>query len=301
MSKKTDPITLALVVFAMTPFAGMVQAGPADTLRDLDVPFIVSPPLVTQTMLEMARVAPGDFVIDLGSGDGRIVVLAAKNHGARGLGVEIDPALVETARANAKKVNVTDRVSFRVEDLFTTNLSVATVITMYLLPDVNIELRPRLLKLTPGTRIVSHDWDMGDWAHDDMRVVDNPEKPVGREKTSKVFMWVVPANVNGKWCALQAQSPTQRQRAISLDLGQKYQMIDGLLTASASGKSPPLSIRFLSTLNGDRFVIPHSAKDAPAIVGSDAIRLDGSAYGLSKTLTFRRDAQCGPHTAVASR
>ncbi len=301
MSKKTDRIALALMVFAMTPIAGMGQAGPADTLRDLDVPFIVSPPLVTQTMLEMARVAPGDFVIDLGSGDGRIVVLAAKNHGARGLGVEIDPALVETARANAKKANVADRATFRVEDLFTTNLSAATVITMYLLPDVNIALRPRLLKLKPGTRIVSHDWDMGDWGHDAVRVVDNPEKTVGREKTSKVFLWVVPANVNGKWCAQQAQSPTQRPVVITLDLSQQYQMIDGLLTATASGKAKPLSIRFHSTLNGDRFVIPHSAKDAPASVGSDAIRLDGSAYGLSKTLTFRRDAQCGPDTAIASR
>ena len=173
--------TLFIAAFVVVTAAGfttgaLASADISAALPDLDVPFIVSPPAVANTMLAMADVTAADFVIDLGSGDGRIIVLAAKTFGARGLGVDIDPKLVATARNNAERAKVTDRASFRVEDLFTTDLSKASVITMYLLPDVNLALRPKLLKLKPGTRIVSHDWDMGDWPHDQMRVVDNPGK-----------------------------------------------------------------------------------------------------------------------------
>lgn len=300
MRNKTIVVVTTFLAFSMAPVIASGPAKPDDVLRDLDVPFIVSPPLVTQTMLEIARVGSSDFVIDLGSGDGRIVVLAAKNHGARGLGVEIDPVLVETARANAKKANVADRASFRVEDLFTTNLAAATVITMYLLPDVNIALRPKLLQLKPGTRIVSHDWDMGEWAHDAMRVVDNPEKSVGREKSSKVFLWTVPAKVNGKWCAQQAQTTTRRQRSITLELTQRFQMIDGLLTVDGVGKKNPLSIQFHATMNGERFAIPHIGKDAPARVVGNTITLDGTTYGLSKALVFKRSPQCRTAATPAS-
>ncbi len=300
MPKKTIVVVATLLAFSLSTVTASESSPTGSVLRDLDVPFVVSPPLVTKTMLEMAGVVSNDFVIDLGSGDGRIVVLAAKNYGARGLGVEIDPALVETARAYAKKANVADRASFRVEDLFTTNLAAATVITMYLLPDVNIALRPKLLQLKPGTRIVSHDWDMGDWAHDAMRVVDNPEKSVGREKSSKVFLWTVPAKVNGKWCAQQAQTTTRRQRSITLDLTQRFQMIDGLLTADGVGKKNPLSIQFHATMNGERFAIPHIGKDAPARVVGNTITLDGSTYGLSKTLVFTRRAQCRSAATPAS-
>jgi SAM-dependent methyltransferase len=160
--------------------------------QDTDVPFVVTPDNVTREMLKLAGVKAGDFLLDLGSGDGRIVIVAAKQFGARGLGVEIVPELVEKSRDNAKKAGVADRAEFRVQDLFATDLSQATVITMYLLPEVNLQLKPKLLALKPGTRIVSHDWDMGDWKPTRTITVDAPDKPIGREKVSKLHLWIVP-------------------------------------------------------------------------------------------------------------
>jgi SAM-dependent methyltransferase len=162
-------------------------------------------------------------VIDLGSGDGRIVITAAKRFGATALGVEIVPDLVQRSIANAREAGVADRASFREQDLFTTDLSLATVITMYLLPEVNLQLRPAVLALKPGTRIVSHDWDMGDWKPDRTIVVDVPDKKVGLEKSSKVHLWVVPAKVEGLWCA------EGMLRGASLRLSQHYQEFDGTL------------------------------------------------------------------------
>ncbi len=161
--------------------------------QDVDVPFVVTPDHVTRAMLELADVRAGDFVIDLGSGDGRIVIVAAKQFGARGLGVEIVPELVEKSRDNARRAGVAGRAEFRVQDLFATDLSAATVITMYLLPEVNLQLKPRLQALKAGTRIVSHDWDMGeDWKPDRVVVVEVPDKPYGSEKKSRLYLWVVP-------------------------------------------------------------------------------------------------------------
>jgi SAM-dependent methyltransferase len=166
-------------------------AGGAAAL-DLDVPFVVTPDHVTRAMLELADVKPGDFVIDLGSGDGRIVIVAARHFGARGLGVEIVPDLVAHSRDNARRAGVADRVEFRVQDLFETDLAPATVVTMYLLPEVNLRLRPRLQALKPGTRIVSHDWDLGDWKPDRVVTIDVPNKPYGLEKVSRLYLWTVP-------------------------------------------------------------------------------------------------------------
>lgn len=189
--------------------------------QDEEVPFIVSPDAVTLEMLRAAAVTERDHVIDLGSGDGRIVILAARRFGATGLGVEIVPELVARSQAAARAAGVADRVSFRNEDLFTTDLSPATVVTMYLLPDFNLRLRPRLLALAPGTRIVSHDWDMGDWPPDATTVVQVPDKPVGLEKSSRVHLWRVPAPIDGLWCG------TGLLRGASLRLAQRYQQFDG--------------------------------------------------------------------------
>lgn len=164
------------------------------------VPYVPTPEEVTGTMLSIAGVGPKDYVIDLGSGDGRIVIGAAQR-GAKALGVEINSALVDVSRSYAKQAGVDDRARFVEQDLFRTDLSQATVITMYLLPHVNMELRPRLLALAPGTRIVSHDWDLGDWAADRFVVVQGLRNPGGYEKTSTVHFWVVPAKVQGLWCA----------------------------------------------------------------------------------------------------
>ncbi|MFT3720726.1 SAM-dependent methyltransferase [Pseudorhodoferax sp.] len=165
-----------------------------------EVPFITSPDNVTLEMLRIAHVGKDDHLIDLGSGDGRIVILAAQRFGASGLGVEIVPDLVRQSERNARDAGVADRVAFRQQDIFETDLSGATVVTMYLLPDVNLALRPRLLALRPGTRIVSHDWDLGDWKPDRTTVVEVPDKQVGLQKSSRVHLWTVPAQVHGLWC-----------------------------------------------------------------------------------------------------
>lgn len=188
-----------------------------------EVPFITSPDNVTLEMLRLAQVGPRDHVIDLGSGDGRIVITAARRFGASGLGVEIVPDLVRQSLRNAREAGVADRVDFRVQDLFRTDLSPATVITMYLLPAVNLQLRPRLLALKPGTRVVSHDWDLGDWRPDRTSVVPVPDKKVGLEKSSQVHLWVVPARVGGTWCAHRAAGGG------TLQLTQKYQEVAGRL------------------------------------------------------------------------
>lgn len=183
-----------------------------------EVPFITTPDHVTLAMLEVAGVGPRDRLIDLGSGDGRIVITAARRFGASGLGVEIVPDLVAQSRANAIKAGVADRADFREQDLFATDLSPYTVITMYLLPDVNLLLRPKLLGLKPGTRVVSHDWDMGDWRPDRTLTIDVPDKAVGREKFSRLHLWVVPASVDGLWCG---------PKGAQLRLAQRYQIVDG--------------------------------------------------------------------------
>jgi hypothetical protein len=195
-----------------------------------EVPFITTPDRVTLAMLELAGVGAGDFVIDLGSGDGRIVITAARRFGARGLGVEIVPELVATSRRSAQQAGVAERTAFEVRDLFLTDLAPATVVTMYLLPAVNLQLRPRLLALAPGTRIVSHDWDMGDWQPDRSLVLDVPEKAIGREKKSTLRLWVVPAQVHGLWCAAGA----------SLQLTQRFQMFSAAL--AVPGAPAPVAV-----------------------------------------------------------
>ncbi|HEY4374354.1 MAG TPA: methyltransferase domain-containing protein [Burkholderiales bacterium] len=159
--------------------------------EELDVPYVTTPQNVVDAMLELAGAKPGDTLLDLGSGDGRIVITAAQRHGIRGVGIEIDPRLISQARENAQAAQVTDKAAFREDDLFSTDLSGYSVITLYLLPDVNMKLRPALQKLKPGTRIVSHDWEMGDWAPDKTVVVPAPEKKLGLDKTSKLMLWVV--------------------------------------------------------------------------------------------------------------
>jgi SAM-dependent methyltransferase len=204
---------------------GLLAAAVCASARAQDeVPFIATPDPVVLAMLRAAAVGAKDFVLDLGSGDGRIVITAAKRFGARGLGVELSPQLVDTSRDNARKAGVEQRAEFRAQDLFQTDLSVATVITMYLLPEVNLQLRPALLALRPGTRLVSHDWDMGDWTPDRTLTLDVPDKAVGLEKKSRVHLWTVPAQVDGLWCG----------RSARLRLAQRYQVVQGDLTQGAS-------------------------------------------------------------------
>jgi hypothetical protein len=185
-----------------------------------DVVFEPTPQETVTRMLNLARVGANDFVIDLGSGDGRIPIAAGRN-GARALGVELDDKLLEKARSAAQSAGVSGRVSFRKEDLFRTPLDDATVITVYLLPELNVRLRPRLLSLRPGTRVVSHQFPMGDWRPD--TVDDNG---------GRIYLWIVPANVAGRW---QIRHGDQR---IELELRQQYQEITG--TAALAGGTQTL-------------------------------------------------------------
>lgn len=193
----------------------LAQASAAE-LKDLDVPFVVTPDNVVLRMLDIAQVSAHDVVYDLGSGDGRIVITAALRYGAQGYGVEIDPSLVSRAQSNAVRAGVSSRARFETRDLFETDFGPASVITMYLLPDVNIQLRPKLLRLRPGVRLVSHDWDMGDWQPDHDEVIDAPEKSMGLQKKARLMLWVVPVQLNGRHSAGGA----------NLEIVQRYQNIE---------------------------------------------------------------------------
>jgi len=202
-----------------------------------DTPYVQTPQNVVDRMLQVANVGPDDYVIDLGSGDGRMVITAAKKYGARGFGVDLDRRLVELSNRLAVRAGVGDRAAFYTRDLYDTDVTAASVVTIYLLPEVNLMVRPKLLAtLKPGTRVVSHDYDMGEWPPDQQMVLDAPDKPVGRDKISKVFFWVVPGNAAGKWRwqLTQAGKPAD----FELSVAQNFQRISG--TLSTGGRSWPL-------------------------------------------------------------
>jgi SAM-dependent methyltransferase len=251
--------------FLLPLLAGLLALAASAARAVEEVPFITSPDNVTLEMLRLARVGPGDHVIDLGSGDGRIVILAARRFGATGLGVEIVPDLVRASQRNAREAGVADRVAFREQDLFQTDLAPATVVTMYLLPEVNLQLRPALLALKPGTRIVSHDWDLGDWKPDQTTEVPVPDKPVGREKSSKVHLWTVPARVDGLWCPHPLLGPG------TLELTQKYQQVDGKLTRRGrlQQRSGRMQGRELHLDTRDGLVVLEVAGEALQVAGDN--------------------------------
>jgi len=198
--------------------------------KDLDTPYVQTPQNVVDKMLEIAKVGHDDYVIDLGSGDGRMVITAAARYGARGFGVDLDRRLVNLANRNAAKAGVAKRAVFYERDLFDTDVSQATVLTLYLLPDVNLAIRARLLAtLKPGTRIVSHDYDFGDWPPDLQLEMPAPGKKVGARQVSKVFYWVVPGLAAGKWrWQLRRDGKTEEYE---LTLDQNFQKLGGALLA----------------------------------------------------------------------
>jgi precorrin-6B methylase 2 len=209
-------------------------APPARVAEDrLDVPYVPTPEPVVEAMLDLAGVGPDDYLIDLGSGDGRIPIAAARR-GARALGVDIDPERVAQANVAAEVAGVQDRVRFRRQDLFETPIGEASVIAMYLLPDVNLRLRPRLLtELRPGTRIVTHAFTIGDWAPDQRRVIGE----------RNIFLWIVPAAVEGRWELTDGSGAPA-----TLDLQQRFQVVTGTLT----GAGRVMALRDV-TLRGTRF------------------------------------------------
>jgi hypothetical protein len=223
----------------------LVLAGPAGAQQGVgDVVYVPTPQVVVDTMLRMANVGRDDYLIDLGSGDGRIVVTAAK-HGARALGVDLDRHLLGLAREAAKREGVEDRASFREQNLFETDLAGATVVTTYLLPDMNLKLRPKILALPPGTRVVAHDYHMGEWQPDDRETLAVPEKKVGTVGVSYLYLWHVPARVAGRW---QAAIPRGTGTAtLEFDLEQRFQVLRGSATTV---EGEPTRLRS-PTLRGD--------------------------------------------------
>ncbi|MGK9116784.1 MULTISPECIES: class I SAM-dependent methyltransferase [Sphingobacteriaceae] len=171
------------VLYGMLMLAFMVPITmQAQQMIDKDVPYVPTKQEVVEAMLTLANVGPNDMLYDLGCGDGRIVVTAAKKFGAKAVGIDIDPERIQEARENAQKAAVENKVAFLQQDLFKADFSKASVVSLYLLPSVNMKLRPKLLQLKPGTRVVSHAFDMGDWKPDKQMVVGN----------STIYLWTVP-------------------------------------------------------------------------------------------------------------
>lgn len=196
-----------------------------------DVIWVPTPQALVDKMLDMAKVTPQDYVIDLGSGDGRTVITAAKR-GARALGIEYNADMVELSKRNAAKAGVSDKASFVKADLFESDFSQAQVITMFLLPDINLKLRPKILDMKPGTRIVSNSFTMGDWKADETASVKD-----GCASYCTAYLWIVPAKVDGTWKLPQGD----------LTLKQTYQTVSGAIRAGAT--TTPITD---GKLNGDR-------------------------------------------------
>jgi SAM-dependent methyltransferase len=236
--------------------AGFAAAAPAQDYGD--TPYVQTPQNIVDTMLDLARIRADDYVIDLGSGDGRMVITAAKKYGARGFGVDLDGRLVRLGNANAAKAGVADRVAFYQRDLHDTDVSPATVLTLYLLPEVNLMIRAKLLAtLRPGTRVVSHDYDMGVWSPDYQTELQAPGKTVGSRKTSKVFYWMVPGNAAGRWYWTVTRE--SKPVAFDLTLDQTFQKLAGTLTIGR-GRAALESVK----LEGDRIrLVAASEGDSP--------------------------------------
>lgn len=247
---------LCATLLAPADFAAAQDTGPVH-----DAPYVPSPLGTVDEMLRLAGVGPEDVVYDLGAGDGRVVIAAAAKFGARGVGVEFDAQLVAQAKQSAAQAGVADRVRFLKQDLFATDLGAATVIALYLSPSLNVKLRPALLALAPGTRIVSHSAGMGDW---------RPDRKTSIRKD--VLVWIVPARVAGRWRSALALA--SRERALELDIAQRYQEIS--VRARLDGATAQV---WEARLAADRLsfvIVENPGKDGEAGLYFDA-RVTGGA------------------------
>jgi len=226
-------ITLCLLLITACGFA---QTGSGENFEPYsgqpgkDVVWVPTPQVTVDTMLDMAKVTPSDYLMDLGSGDGRTVITAAKR-GATAMGIEYNPEMVALSKRNAEKESVSAKATFVEADLFKTDFSKATVITMFLLPSINRELRPKILDMKPGTRIVSNTFDMAEWKPDQTTNITE-----GCSSWCTVYLWIVPAKVNGTWKLDNGQ----------IRLNQEFQEISGTLTQN--GKDQAIS----GKMDGDK-------------------------------------------------
>ena len=261
--------TLAAALISASAFAQATAPAPATTQKPYepqvgqggkDVVWVPTPQALVDKMLDMAKVTPADFVMDLGSGDGRTVITAAKR-GARATGIEYNPDMVELSKHNAEAAGVADKATFMKADLFETDLTKAQVITMFLLPSINMKLRPTILNLKPGTRVVSNTFTMEDWTPDETQTVAG-------DCTSwcTALLWIVPAKVEGTWQTPQGD----------LKLTQQFQMISGSLGSS------PLSD---ATLRGDALSFKAGGATYTGKVDGNTIRGTGGPGGVAWTAT----------------
>jgi len=245
---------------------------------ELDVPYVPTPQELVDRMLKLGSVGPDDIHYDLGSGDGRIVVTAARDMKVKkGVGVDLDPVRIAEANENAKKAGVSDRVTFHRGDLFAMDFREASVLTMYLLPEVNLKLRPKILdEMKPGSRVVSHAFTMGDWQPDKHEVVDS----------RNIYLWIVPAKVVGTW-TWQVGNETYKA-----DLKQDFQMASGTLTLP-NGKQVPIespvvvgeNITFVATVPGAAAPLRFSGK-----VNGNTIDGSMDVSGKSSKVTAKKTA-----------
>jgi len=226
-----------------------------------DVVWVPTPESLVEKMLNMAKATPKDYVIDLGSGDGRTVIAAAK-HGIRAHGIEYNPDMVELARRNAAKEGVSDKATFAKGDLFASDFSRATVLTLFLLPEINLKLRPKILNLRPGTRVVSNSFDMEEWEPDESATVGD-----GCSDWCTAHLWIVPARVAGTWRLAQGE----------LRLKQTFQKISG--TLSAGGKNIQIAD---GKLNGDRITFSAGGTQYSGRVNGNAMEGTLSSGGTWK-------------------
>jgi SAM-dependent methyltransferase len=255
--------------------AGVFAAGTiaAQTAPSLDVPYVPTPQRVVEAMLDMVDLRDGDVVWDLGCGDGRLVITAAKRNKVKGVGVDLDPQRIKESKENAKKEGVKDRVEFRVADLFKTDFSDATVLTMYLLQSVNLKLRPVILRdLEPGARIVSHSFNMGEWEADQRETV---ESAIGALSPT-IYHWVVPANVTGRW------KWTGGEGDHVLEIQQQFQTFTGTLTINGvkqpvkDGRINGREVKFgVQTADGKR-------TEYEATADGDTLKGKGDAWSASR-------------------
>jgi hypothetical protein len=228
--RRAAPMIAATVLVSALAVGGATAAQqdytPSVGQEGKDVIWVPTPQSLVERMLQMAGVKPTDYVIDLGSGDGRTVITAAKKFGATALGIEYNPNMVELARSAAAKEGVSDKAQFQQADIFATDFSKATVLTMYLLPSLNLKLRPTILNMRPGTRVVSHAFTMDDWQP------DQTDASEGRT----AYMWIVPAKVGGTW---KIDVTGAGARSYEATFNQTFQNVAG--TAKADNKTVQLS------------------------------------------------------------
>lgn len=274
---------------------------------ELSAPYVPTPQVVVEAMLKIAKVSRNDYLIDLGSGDGRIVITAARQYGTRGFGVDLNPVRINEANASARQAGVSDKVAFYQRDLFKTDLSDATVITLYLLPHVNLELRPRLLALKPGTRVVSHDFSMGDWQPDAHVKMDVKNKYGTTDDAGDIYLWTIPAPVAATW---EWQLPVSgKNRNYVMTLSQKYQMFSGEVRVGGQAvrlQNPALhgaQIDFVFTADIDGVPIKHEFTgkvEGGAITGQVMLsgrRMQGQ-YDWNATRVAAKTAQAFRSLAV---